>query len=381
FFTATFSNGKPRISGNLKGILHMKNTANFRYQSQRLFVVETPWLNYFGKNYNDSDSCPNQDLVFLGVLNKSTGKMRLIETSSYTLQPKVSFEKDTTDSVSEQTYQEKVERITTKFGSKRAKKIMKQRKINQVNVEGMAEAIQEATVDVTVEQDDLMISADNECDYLTLLPENDREAKSPEEVYKLEWIAPDYFLANFEDIAREHIADKTESDKTESDKTESDEAYSLLTRVMLSVAKLEADEENQVRLVCLALYVEYLVRLCRLKNRDLWNRMVLEGCPHEVKQHILNQYTKGKGKGRTMSAEDKDRILCLILVLALIGLKFEVAANILVESLHIDIKRLHLLMRAIGASYVGENFSFKLRFPLTKIAKSYKKMAKSIRRA
>ncbi|XP_066984808.1 DNA-directed RNA polymerase I subunit RPA49 isoform X1 [Macrobrachium rosenbergii] len=366
---ATFSNGKPRKSGNLKGILHQNNTANFRYQSQRLFTVETPWLNYIGKNYNDNDSSPNHDLVFLGVLNKATGKMRLIETSSYTLQPKISFEKDPTNPESEETYQEKVERITTLFGSKRAKKVMKQRQINQLNMEGMAGAIKEATADVTVEQDDLMISADNECDYLTLLPESDREAKSPEEVYKLEWIAPDYFLANFEDIARKHIADKMEFD----------EMYSLLTRVMLSVAKLEADEENQVRLVCLALYVEYLVKLCLLKNRDIWNRTVLEGCPHEVKQHILNQYTKGRGKGRTMSAEDKDRILCLILVLALIGLKFEVAANILVESLHIDIKRLHLLMRAIGASYVGENFSFKLRFPLTKIAKSYKRMAKSIR--
>ncbi|XP_068245099.1 DNA-directed RNA polymerase I subunit RPA49 [Palaemon carinicauda] len=366
---ATFSNGKPTKSGNLKGVLHQNITGNLRYKSQRLFTVETPWLNYVGKNYSDSDTSPNKDIVFLGVLNKTTGKMKLIETSSFTLQPKVSFEKETTDSVVEETYQDKVERISTQFGSKRAKQYVKQKLLNQVNTEGMSEVIQEASADVIVRQEDLMISADTESDYLTLLPENDREAKTPEDVYKLEWIAPDYFLANFEDIARSYITNQMELD----------EEYAVLTRVMLSIAKLEADEEHQVRLVCVALYVEYLIRLCRLRNRDLWNRTVLEGCPHEVKQHILNQYTKGKGKGRAMTTEDKDRVLCLIIVLALIGCKFEVTANILVESLHIDIKKLHLLMKAIGASYVGENFSFKLRFPLTKIAKSYKRMAKSIR--
>lgn len=360
---ATFTNGKPVKDVNLKGYLQQKCRGDDVHKAERIFAVETPWINYVGKNYGQSNIMPVRESIFIGILDKSSGKMRLVETSSYTLHPELALNKKKRKTTHDESYQEKQERIISQFGSKKAKQVLKQRKFNAVNVEGMVGAIQQASTDVKVTKEDLKASVEEENDYLTLLPECDREAKTPEEVYKLEWIAPDFFLANFETEARKHMANEIVVDET----------YSSLAKEIIAIAKFETDEENQVRLICVGLYVEQLLRFSRLSKYKMRKASdILSDCPNVVKYHILDQYTVGKQ--RSFSEVDKDRVLCLIIVLTLIGCKYEVFTSTLIESLHINIKKLHLLMRAVGATYINANLSFKLKFPLTKIAKSYKKI-------
>lgn len=71
---------------------------------------------------------------------------------------------------------------------------------------------------------------------------------------------------------------------------------------LLAVARLEEDEENQVRLACVALYVEYLLTFLRMKGKDLRDMKVkdksLEGCPPKIKSHIMNEYTQLNHKQR-----------------------------------------------------------------------------------
>ncbi|KAK7068480.1 hypothetical protein SK128_006107 [Halocaridina rubra] len=367
---ARFLNGRPCKDGNLRGRLFQNNTNNLRYQNNRLFAVETPQLTYIGKNYGVENSAPIKELYFLGILDKKTGKMKLVEMSSYTLYPNLpTFIESEPDLPLEETYTEKQRKIISEFGSKKANKAYSQAQMVKVDPEGMAEAIHQASTSVEVTEDDLNHLITNEESYLALLPECDRNASTPEEVYKLEWIAPDDFLAHYETVGRQHLKSELKFDET----------YSSLMKVIAAIAKFELDDESQIRQVCLALYIEDLIRFSRLKSWELRKGTpVLQDCPERVKYYIFHTYTSERGK--VFSATDKDRLLCCILVLSLIGCKYEVFTTTLIESLQMNIKKLNLLMKAIGATYMRESNCYKLKFPLTRLTKSYKKISRSMKK-
>ncbi|KAG7167781.1 DNA-directed RNA polymerase I subunit RPA49-like, partial [Homarus americanus] len=286
-FLVTFANGQPVEGAHLSGTLHQNITRDRRHQHKRILEIETPGLNYDGTNFGkEVSSLSAKQSVFLGILNKATGKMRLIETSSYCVHPVLESTKTTKALLKKSsdllTFAEKQEAITSAFGSKRAQQSVNRRKLYQ--------------------------------------------ASRPEDVYQLESIAPDNFLAYMEDSARELLDGKDPDPKS-----------TLLFKELLAVAKLEEDEENQVRLTCLALYVEYLVTFLNMKGRDIQHMKVkdknLQGCPPMIKRHILDEYTHNHLNKRVRSSQNEDRAMCCAMVLSLIASKYQLSLSTLLSSL------------------------------------------------
>ncbi|XP_042224040.1 DNA-directed RNA polymerase I subunit RPA49-like [Homarus americanus] len=366
----TFANGQPVEGAHLSGTLHQNITRDRRHQHKRILEIETPGLNYDGTNFGkEVSSLSAKQSVFLGILNKATGKMRLIETSSYCVHPVLESTKTTKALLKKSsdllTFAEKQEAITSAFGSKRAQQSVNRRKLYQVNAQNMSVAIDQATSSVTLDPTYLEVSQEDKT-ILAILPECNRKASRPEDVYQLESIAPDNFLAYMEDSARELLDGKDPDPKS-----------TLLFKELLAVAKLEEDEENQVRLTCLALYVEYLVTFLNMKGRDIQHMKVkdknLQGCPPMIKRHILDEYTHNHLNKRVRSSQNEDRAMCCAMVLSLIASKYQLSLSTLLSSLMVTRDKLNTLMKVVGATYVTAKNSYVLKIPLAKLAKPFKK--------
>ncbi|XP_063612583.1 DNA-directed RNA polymerase I subunit RPA49-like [Penaeus indicus] len=206
----SFSNGRVLDNADLNGTLYQNISTSKRRIRHRVFVVDTPKMRYAGKNFGLTAGMTSRESVFIGVLDKNTGKMELVETSSFLLHPVLEDIKSTNhhlkDSVHSLTFDEKQEQVVTSFGTKKAKQYVNRRKQYQVNTEDMALAIDQAASAVDLKSEDLEQGVEEKNPLLSILPECDRDALSIEDVYKLEVIAPDYFLCNFEKTARHLLA-------------------------------------------------------------------------------------------------------------------------------------------------------------------------------
>lgn len=358
----SFSNGQVLDNANLNGTLYQNISTSKRRTRQRVFVVDTPKMRYAGKNFGLTAGMTSKESVFIGVLDKNTGKMELVETSSFLLHPVLEDIKSTNrhlkDSVHSLTFHEKQEQVVTSFGTKKAKQYVNRRKQYQVNTEDMAVAIDQAASAVDLKSEDLEHGAEEKNPLLSILPECDRDALNIEDVYKLEIIAPDYFLCNFEKTARHLLAGN-----------DPDENCTLLFRELLASAKLEEEEEKQLRLTCVALYVEVLLKFLRLKDRDLRN--ALQDCPAKVRNHIFHKYTEMINQKRIRNREAADRAMVCLLILAFIVNKYQLSVSALLQSLTIDRQRLEVVMRVIGASHMWNGNSYKLQLPLARVAKQF----------
>ncbi|XP_071535361.1 DNA-directed RNA polymerase I subunit RPA49 isoform X1 [Panulirus ornatus] len=368
----TFANGRPQESASLKGTLHWNTSHDRRRRHRRMFTVETPRLNYVGKNFgNETGTSFTNHTQFLGILDKATGKMRLMETSSFCAHPMLETASTTNYLFAKPhqsfTYDEKEEVITSAFGSKRAKQLVSHHKQYQVDAQNMSKAVNQAAESVSVKASELIDDSQEEESLVAILPECNREAGCPEDVYKLESIAPDSLLVYFEEFARNLLLEgKNHNPK-----------WTSLCRELLARAKLEKDDENQVRLTCVALYVEYLLSFLRMKSRDLryfrFNDNNMKGCPPKIKNHIMNEYTQHNHNQRFRTRQNEDSAFCCVLVMSLIANKYCLPVNTLLLSLGIPRDKLNLLMKVIGATYVAKSHSYELKIPLTKLRKPHKR--------
>lgn len=358
----SFSNGRVLDNADLNGTLYQNISTSKRRMRQRVFVVDTPKMRYAGKNFGLTAGTTSRESVFIGVLDKNTGKMELVETSSFLLHPVLEDIKSTNhhlkDTVHSLTLDEKQEQVATSFGTKKAKQYVNRRKQYQVNTEDMALAIDQAASAVDLKSEDLEQDGEEKDPLLSILPECDRDASNIEDVYKLEVIAPDCFLCNFEKTARHLLAGN-----------DPDENCSLLFRELLASAKLEEEEEKQLRLTCVALYVETLLKFLRLKDRELKN--ALQDCAAKVRRHIFHKYTEMINQKRMRNREATDRAMVCLLILAFIANKYQLSVSALLQSINITRDRLEVVMRVIGASYMRYSNSYKLQLPLAKVAKQF----------
>ncbi|XP_042864665.1 DNA-directed RNA polymerase I subunit RPA49-like [Penaeus japonicus] len=360
----SFSNGQVLDKANLKGTLYQNTSANKRQKRQRVFAVDTPKMRYAGKNFGVEAGTTSRESVFIGVLDKNTGKMELVETSTFLLHPVLEDIKSTNhhlqDSIHSLTFDEKQEQVATSFGTKKAKQYVNRRKQYQVNTEEMALAIDQAASAIDMKSEDLDQGAKEKDTYLSVLPECDREASHIEDVYKLEVIAPDNFLCYFEKPAR-HLLEGNDPD----------ENCTLLFRELLASAKLEEEEENQLRLACVALYVEVLIKFLSLRDRD-FAKDPLQECPTKIRSYIFHEYTQLNNKRRVRNREAEDRARVSTLILAFIANKYQLSVSTLLQSVPIERQKLDILMKVIGAHHLRDSNLYKLKLPLARLAKQYK---------
>lgn len=370
----TFANGRPLENANLQVKLHHNNSGNFRDQDKRILTVETTKLDYVGKNFGEEPRplFANQS-VFLGVLNKATGKMKLIETSAYCVSPILSAKNTASDLVlpfESLTYAEKQQAISSEFGTKRSQQMVNRRNQYKVNAQNMSGAIDQATTSVTLEPKMLKEDLTTHETFAAVLPKCNREASTVEDVYKLESIAPDHVWESLASPAKVLLREEQIESKT-----------SVLFQQLIANSKSRKNEDDKIRTACIALYVEYLITFLKCRGRELQNSKgqdnLLNDCPPRVKQYILKEYTETHHQRKVRSNLNEDRATCCVLILSLMANKYKQSVKTLLQSLSINRDRLNNLMKVVGATYVSDRNSYELKIPLAKFFKAHKRVKPS----
>lgn len=364
-----FANGRPCKNAELNGILHQKASKDCR-QQRRVLTLETRRLDYAGKDFGtEASQMYKKQYVFLGILNKATGKMRLVETSSFCVSPLLKPVETTnvrlSKTLNSMTNEEKQEAAASAFGTKRAQQYINRKKQYKEITQNMSEAIGQAATSAILKLSEFEEKR-AETTFLSILPECNREASQLEDVYSLEAIAPDNFLLHLAAFARGILEGKDPQPKS-----------SALFQELLESAKLEKDEENRIRLTCVAVYVEYLVNFLKLRRREIQDlktqEKTLKGCPLKIKHYILNEYSQIHYNKRVRSTHNEDSATCCVLILSLIVMKYKLLVNTLLQSLPITRDRLNILMKVVGATYVAEKHSYVLKIPLAKFPQPHMK--------
>ncbi|MPC25388.1 DNA-directed RNA polymerase I subunit rpa49-like [Portunus trituberculatus] len=364
----SFANGQPLEGSELIGTLHRSSDKQEQRSVGNMLTFQTPFLNYAGRLTNAKVS--GGVTTFLGVLDPGTGRMRLVETSQYTVQPLV---KDTVlckpikAILDAKTYDEKQEVTASAFGSKKAKQAMNRKQQNKVEAETMEGAIDQAAatiIDSNFNVEDYL-EQQQDTSLLSILPPCNRKANQIQDVYKLETLAPDDFLAQLQESAEALLSGQ-----------ELEHNSTLLFREMVENAQHEAKYANQLRLACLALLVSHLITFVNLRDpmlRKFMNGKVMENSCSGVVNWIMQEYTVKQGNFISRTKKDGDRALCLTLILAFISSKYELSVSTLLQSVPVNKERLNLLMRVIGATYSSATHSFVLKLPLAKCSQPAKK--------
>ncbi|KAG0713004.1 DNA-directed RNA polymerase I subunit RPA49 [Chionoecetes opilio] len=369
-----FANGQPLEGSELKGTLHRREKQGVN-STHKLLTIKTPFLGYAGSQTNAQ--MPVGMTMFLGILDSHTGKMRLIETSQYTVQPVL---KDTAfhnaskgpDEVN--TYDEKQEAIAASFGSKKAKQAVARRRQNRVETDTMSGAIDQAAAaagDQALGVEEFMEQQEG-TSLITILPPCDRKATTILDVYKLGELAPDDFLAQLQEQAEALLGGQDPGPTS-----------TLLFREMVENARHEHKFGNQLRLACVALLVKHLVAFLDCKNpllRDFGKGRIMTDCCNGVVAWIMQEYTLAQGNFITKTKKDEDRAFCLSLILAFISSRYELSVSTLLQSIPIKRDRLDLLMKVIGANYSTSSHSYVLKLPLAKYSQNFKKSKKPKKR-
>lgn len=370
-----FANGQPLEGSELKGTLHRRLGKQEPLSAHSMLTINTPFLSYAG-GQTDAQM-PGGVTTFLGILDNDTGRMRLVEASQYTVQPLV---KDTTPCKSLQaildanTYDEKQAATAATFGSRKAKQAVSRKQRNKVEAETMSGAIDQAAAaagdhNLIVED---YLEQQEETSLLTILPPCNRKANKIQDVYQLENLAPDDFLAQLQDSAKTLLSGQDLGPKN-----------TLLFREMVENARHEGKYGNQLRLACVAILVKHLITFIDLRDpklKDFMKGNIMEDSCNGVIRWIMQEYSMKQGNFISKTKKDQDRALCLTLILAFISSRYELSVSTLLQSVPIHRDRLNLLMRVIGATYSSDTHSFILKLPLAKYSQSTNKSKRQKRR-
>ncbi|XP_076058002.1 RNA polymerase I subunit E [Oratosquilla oratoria] len=353
----TFSNGSLEPGSGLTAKLHTNNSTEFRRrQRQRLATLDTDKLNYFGKNFGIDEVTTVKEQTFIGIYDKDTCKMKLVEMSCFNMKPRIivpsSKNPVLVNSEQTQTYMEKQEQFAEDFGTKKAKLKMDRVKLSKVNAEEMESAMSQAVKDVTVAEKELDWAKGMK--YEDVLPPCNREAEKVEEVYSMD----DIVFASELEMLRKKADEVWEAEKLE-------EGYSDLFKYLLASAKAEEEEWIQTRLVCAALYVEFIIKVFKMQYRKLHAvKLPLDGCPPRLQYKILDSYTEGKD--RVKSKVMRDKAVCHILVLLFLVNRFEIDGSVLMQSFPmLEQRKLNTLFKLVGATQSKESSLYKLQLPLS----------------
>ncbi|KAB7507631.1 DNA-directed RNA polymerase I subunit RPA49 [Armadillidium nasatum] len=245
-----FSNGVVKDTSKLEGkLLRNMSEKHIRRRSERILTVSNGNMTYTGKNFGDNIDPNIANRNFLGILDKNTNKMKLIEMSTFIMHPQLDIRPQAVDSfISSLKQGEKRSLLNETFGGRRERATVKNIEARQFDVHDMAGALHDMTQKIDTE--DMEEEFEEAFSYDDILPPCDRDANLVENVYKLADIIPDMELVLYNDEAVEYMDNKKDT-----------EGLSLLVRQTIANAKLSEDEEETAKLICIALYIQNLIRV------------------------------------------------------------------------------------------------------------------------
>ncbi|VVC96872.1 DNA-directed RNA polymerase I subunit RPA49 [Leptidea sinapis] len=311
----------------------LKNTET----DQKTLVTETDGLLYAGEEDDD-----NLGQTLLLVRDKSSGKVRLIESSYIELRPILKEDLNINDT---QVLETSNLELSRKFGSKKQRQQMEQREKLKMNMETVTEQVKKATEKVKSEQLDLTSynNSLNSDDFY--IPDINRNATRVEDVYDFDKILTE---EQFSQIASEI------------------ESKDYISEMLPFIQNIVSNS-NSIKHQVLGLYADSLAKLYIMMVKDI-NRKGFTICKssNTLNKHILENFLTVSGRKYGRPPQYKDKIICHAIVLLLLINNFKISLDEVCEMFKLMPSTSALKVRVTGAIIVNTDSKkfVQLKLPL-----------------
>ena len=351
----SFSNGRLKLD-KLEGVrvgYFCNSSAKFAKQHEKILVAETDEARYVGRNFGpDAINAPTVCRYMLGVRDKQTNKVRLVDATMLHLRPSMedSDDEDKGDEVEQTneddlTYVEKHARLTEEFGTAKGKRLIEARMRNKVKSQSLETVIASAMKDSAA-----VLSTGGQSgssDSPAAIPPHNRDATQPEDVYVL-----DDLITPAEMVALMGPASVFVS-ATFDNVNEWLENGTYPGYVMHQLSMLPVQGSLRQHRSAILLYWTYLHRLLHECNKQTNDSSLLTDVPTVIRRSLFDRFTQmfgGKhGKSiRKMPARKKDLLRSYMLVLCLILEEFSLDFTALQRDLDVSLPQLEKCFQALG---------------------------------
>nr|XP_026483176.1 uncharacterized protein LOC113391426 [Vanessa tameamea] len=306
--------------------------------NNKTLATEIDGLVYAGDEENEG-----LGKTFILARNKSTGKVRLIESGVVNVKPILKFDLNATHLQLETSHLE----LSRKFGSKKQKQRMEQREKLKVNIETVTEQMQNVTQEVTEENLDLSTynNINNDDFYI---PHINRTAEKVEYVYEID-----------------KILSEEQYEKIHSELEGKDYTSDMIPLIKSMISK----KTLSPKLIVLAVYANSLLYLYTMMVKDITKKSFV-ACSTSVTLNniILSNFLSMSHSKRTRPAPFKDKSLCHAIVFLLLINNLKLELESLCDALKLTPNTATLKVRVTGASVItsGNKKIVQLKLPLNK---------------
>ncbi|XP_060064818.1 DNA-directed RNA polymerase I subunit RPA49-like [Ylistrum balloti] len=350
---ANFTNGhvnKKRCDDLSVGHFESSQRRFGTQKRKQILVAETEQMSYVGQNFGVSaDRSQNFCKYYVGLRDKSTGKMTICDAEIFNMLPKLpgdEQEEEKKDDLS-LSFREKNDFLTEAFGSKKKQKAMENRLRNKSAAKSM-ETIMDSAAKQALSQQSQVARPQVE-DQTDGIPPCNKEATSPREVYRLHDIISPSEMEALNAPARLFF-DSTYDQVRQWKEQQTYPAY--ITNHLMTMPLSEA--ERWKRSKCL-MYLHYLITLNNLNTRTIGLKVPLPvEWPGVVIEQLLKRFTMKIDSGgrirRCRPARLKDKNISYILVLCLMIDEYELELTVLMKDLKLSLERIQNHFRALGCT-------------------------------
>lgn len=348
-----FSNGKLQNPDNMRFSLYKnKDSTNPRKKSQRILAAETDRLSYVGTNFGTGAlKCNTLCRHFVGILNKTSGQMKVYDAEFFKMQPLFSdepVESELTRESESKTFREKMDSCIEAFGTTKQKRALNSRRMNRVGNESLNRAVAKAAESIIESKGVTALVNDalhnNVQDDSLCLPPCHADAAKPEDVYKFEdLLSP----AEYEALRSPSEAFRNVTSEEILKMIEENSHCSFVIEALKSLPSNEESRDRQARCIW------FLDTLIKFRAQKVIKRKSAlgPGIPHIITTKLLKHFTcvtYNNGSLRNFISDSmKAKIIAYVIILALHINDFQVDLTVLQRDLKLSEKRMLEIARAM----------------------------------
>jgi len=349
---AGFSNGRLKVDqpDDIRFGYFSNSTAKFASRHEKMLIAETDRARYVGRNFGpDAIGAPTVCRYMLGVYDKRTSKVRLVDAAMFHLRPSTEDSDDEgggdepeQKTEEELTYVQKQARLTEVFGTAKGKRVVEARMRNRVKSQALESVIASAMTESAAVSSN---QSGSECP--AGIPPHNKDATQPEDVYVLDdLITPAEMVALMGPASVFVNATAEKIDEWRENGT-----HPGYVMHQLSILPLQGSLRQHRSAVLL--YWTYLHQLLHECNKQTSDSSLLLDVPAVIRRSLFDRFTQvfgGKhGKSvRKMPARQKDLLRSYMLVLCLILEEFSLDFTALQRDLDVSLPRLEKCFQALG---------------------------------
>lgn len=290
-----------------------------------------------GLLYASEENIDNLLKTVLLIRDKSTGKVRLIESNTADMKPILQINTKVLQDTS-------LLELSRKFGSKKQKKQMEQKEKFKVKTEIVTEQMLNITENISEEKLDMTLYTKSDSEEIYIPPIN-RAADKVEEVYEISKILTD-----------------EQFDKIQSEISEKDYKSEIHPNILPLISKTTSQHD-----IILSLYASALIKMYSTLFKELSKKtFVVCEISSTLNEIVLTNFTISVGGKRTRPNTMKDKALCHALVFILIINKFKLKLDDFAAMAKLTAATATLKARAVGAHVTlsGDKKIIQLKLPL-----------------